>query len=174
MDEVAAAVGVTKPLLYNYFGNKDGLVLAVLEPAADGLLSTVTDAVEAAGTPPEALQAGIQAFFAFVEADREAWQILFDETLPASGAVAAAVARERERLTQTVVAALMARLPESARQEVEGLSVALLGAAEALARWWINHGGDMPAAQAAHLLITTVQPGLRQRAGRPIPEPEHR
>jgi AcrR family transcriptional regulator len=25
MDEVAAAVGVTKPLLYNYFGNKERL-----------------------------------------------------------------------------------------------------------------------------------------------------
>ena len=32
MDEVAAAVGVTKPLLYTYFGNKDRLYLACMRP----------------------------------------------------------------------------------------------------------------------------------------------
>src|SRR5580692_9416422 len=39
MDEVAAAVGVTKPLLYNYFGNKERLYLACMEPAGDALLA---------------------------------------------------------------------------------------------------------------------------------------
>ena len=32
MDEVAAAVGVTKPLLYTYFGNKEPLFLACMQP----------------------------------------------------------------------------------------------------------------------------------------------
>ena len=38
MDEVAAAVGVTKPLLYNYFGNKERLYIACMERAGDALL----------------------------------------------------------------------------------------------------------------------------------------
>ncbi len=37
MDEVAAEVGVTKPLLYNYFGNKERLFLACVERGADAL-----------------------------------------------------------------------------------------------------------------------------------------
>ena len=40
MDEVAAAVGVTKPLLYNYFGNKEQLFLACMKPAADALVES--------------------------------------------------------------------------------------------------------------------------------------
>ena len=45
MDQVAAAVGVTKPLLYNYFGNKEQLFLACMKPAADALTEHVVSAV---------------------------------------------------------------------------------------------------------------------------------
>ena len=41
MDEIATAVGVTKPLLYNYFGNKERLYIACMERAGDSLTRTV-------------------------------------------------------------------------------------------------------------------------------------
>jgi AcrR family transcriptional regulator len=170
MDEVAAAVGVTKPLLYTYFGNKDRLYLACMRPAGDALLETILAAIEATSTPPEALRAGMQAFFAFIDADRSAWRVLFDETLPAGGTVARGVLEYRERLEGLVTAALLEQIPPGrggtrARAEVAALSAALLGAAEALGRWWLRTGA-IPAAEAAELLIATVEPGLRERAAR--------
>jgi AcrR family transcriptional regulator len=158
MDAVAAEIGVTKPLLYTYFGNKEGLYLACLEPAAEALVDTVARAVQGADDAAEALRAGVHAFFAFVAADRAAWRVLFDATLPAG-------AEQRDRLTSLVAAAQLERLPparrERARAEVEALSAALLGAAEALARWWLRTDA-MPARDAAELLIRTVEPGLRR------------
>jgi len=47
--------------------------------------------------------------------------------------------------------------------EVEALSTAVMGAAEALARWWLRSGEPIPAEDAAELLIATVVPGLRAR-----------
>lgn len=167
MDEVAAAVGVTKPLLYNYFGNKERLYLACLERAGDALLATVVDAVGAARGPDEALRAGVRAFFAFLDADRDAWRVHFAETLPASGEVAGQVEAYRERLTALVATALLQQLPAGrrlrARIEVEALSTAVMGAAEALGRWWLRTEA-LPAADTAELLITTVEPGLRERS----------
>jgi AcrR family transcriptional regulator len=157
MDEVASAVGVTKPLLYNYFGNKERLYLACMQPAGEALTGAIVAAVQEAETPAEALRNGIHAFFAFLDSDREAWRVLFDETLPASGDVARHVAEYRDRLASLVTAALRERNPEPA---VEPLSVALLGAAEALGRWWLRTEA-MPAAKAADLLIRTLEPGLR-------------
>jgi AcrR family transcriptional regulator len=173
MDEVAAAVGVTKPLLYTYFGNKDRLYLACMRPAGDALLETVVTAIERTRTPPEALRAGLQAFFAFIDADRSAWRVLFDETLPAGGEVARGVLEYRERLEGLVTAALLDQIPPGrggrrARAEVAALSAALLGAAEALGRWWLRSDA-IPAAEAAELLIATVEPGLRERAARRSP-----
>src|SRR4051794_9722450 len=84
MDEVAAAVGVTKPLLYNYFGNKERLYAACMAPAAEALADAIVGAVRSAETPAEAMAAGIRAFFAFLDADREGWRVLFDETNPST------------------------------------------------------------------------------------------
>ena len=84
MDEIAASVGVTKPLLYNYFGNKEQLYIACMERAGDSLTATVAEAVAASANPGEALGAGVRAFFAFLDSDRAAWAVLFDETLPAA------------------------------------------------------------------------------------------
>src|SRR5688572_7638823 len=80
MDDVAAAVGVTKPLLYTYFGNKDRLFAACMEPAGETLVATVMAAVTEADGPAEALRLGLHAFFAFVDEDRDSWRVLFDET----------------------------------------------------------------------------------------------
>jgi AcrR family transcriptional regulator len=171
MDDVAAAVGVTKPLLYTYFGNKERLYLDCMRPAAEALIATVGDAVAAAADPADALARGTRAWFAFIEADREAWRVLFDGTLPASGEVGARVAEYRERLAEGIAANLLARIPARRRTraaaEVEALSTAILGASEALGRWWLRTGA-MPAADTADLLIETIEPGLRARTGAPL------
>ena len=69
MDEVAAEVGVTKPLLYNYFGNKERLYIACMERAGDALSATIVGARSPTSTPDEALRAGVHAFFAFLDSD---------------------------------------------------------------------------------------------------------
>jgi AcrR family transcriptional regulator len=167
MDDVAGAIGVTKPLLYNYFGNKERLYLACMQPAAEALMKTVLDAVTPTRTPADALDAGLRAFFAFLAADRDAWRVLFDETLPASGEVARRVVQYREQITELVARALLAQLPGSpsprAQRDVSALSTAVLGAAEALGRWWLRTDAIAPDA-AAELLISTLGPGLRERA----------
>lgn len=170
MDEVAAAVGVTKPLLYNYFGNKERLYLACLEQAGDALVATVVAAVDQAAEPGDALGLGVRAFFAFVESDRATWQVLFDETLPAGGEIAARVGEYRTRITDLVAGSLLMQMPadrrDRARIEIEALSTALLGAAESLARWWLRTEA-VSAAEAADLLIATVEPGLRRTSSVP-------
>lgn len=169
MDDVAARVGVTKPLLYAYFGNKDRLYTACMEPAGDALVAAVGAAVGAASGPADALRDGLRAFFAFVEADRDAWRVLFDETLPAGGEIALRVSEYRERLLGLIAESQLALLPVRPRArgvaETEGLAAALLGACEALARWWLRTGA-ISSSEAAELLITTVEPGLRSYAER--------
>jgi AcrR family transcriptional regulator len=174
MDEIAAAVGVTKPLLYNYFGNKEQLYIACMERSGDALTKTIAEAVTATASPGEATAAGVRAFFAFLDSDRAAWAVLFDETLPQSGDVADRVAEYRGQILGMVSGTLLAQLPErgrdAARVEVEALSTALLGAAEALARWWLRTEA-LSAEAAAELLIATVEPGIRARSASPQASP---
>jgi len=166
MDEIAAAIGVTKPLLYNYFGNKERLYIACMERAGNALIATIAEAVRETENPGDALGAGVRAFFSFLDTDRSAWAVLFDETLPQAGEVFERVAAYRGQILDLVSASLLAQLPmrrrEAAKVEVEALSTALLGASEALARWWLRTEA-ITAEDAAALLVSTVEPGLRDR-----------
>lgn len=167
MDEIAASVGVTKPLLYNYFGNKEQLYIACMERAGDSLTKTVAEAVADSANPGEALGAGVRAFFQFLDSDRAAWAVLFDETLPRGGEIADRVGDYRGVIVELVSGSLLSQLPQDRRDavrvEFEALSTALLGAAEALARWWLRTE-EIGAGEAAELLISTIEPGLRARA----------
>ncbi len=166
MDEVATRVGVTKPLLYNYFGNKEGLYTACMERAGDALSATIAAAVASTRTPDEALAAGVHAFFAFLDSERAAWAVLFDETLPRAGESAERVGEYRSRILDLVTGSILGQVPAemqaAARLEIEALSEALLGAAEALAHWWLRTEA-VSAQEAADLLIATIEPGLRAR-----------
>src|SRR6195952_640298 len=141
MEEIAAAVGVTKPLLYNYSGNKERLYIACMERAGDSLTKTVGEAIAGTASPGDALGASVRAFFDFLDSDRAAWAVLFDETLPVAGEVADRVASYRDQIKALVSETLPPQPPAArrpaARVEIEALSAALLGAAEALARWWL-------------------------------------
>ena len=100
--------------------------------------------------------------------------MLFDETLPAGGEVARGVLEYRARLEDLVLAALLAQIPRGrggrrARAEVAALSAALLGAAEALGRWWLRTGA-IPADEAAELLDRH----RRTRPARARRRPDHR
>lgn len=170
MDDVAAAVGVTKPLLYNYFGNKERLYLACLGRTADALLAGLTEAFAQAADPGEGLRAAVRAFFAFVEADRASWQVLYDETLPTGGEIAEHIDAYRERATALVGLALTQLQPAPDPALVPGMAHALLGAVESLSRWWLRDGaGVVPAQETADAFIALVRPGLarpvRRRAG---------
>src|ERR1700710_581820 len=174
MDEIAASVGVTKPLLYNYFGNKEQLYITCMERAGDSLTATVATAVGATASPGDALGAGVRSFFSFLDSDRAAWAVLFDETLPRGGELAERVADYRGRIVELVSGSMLAQLPQekrdAARIEIEALSTALLGAAEALARGWLRTE-EISANDAAELLISTIEPGLRARSASPTSQP---
>ena len=159
MDAVAAAVGVTKPLLYNYFGNKEKLYLACLGRTGDSLLEAVGEAFAEAANPGDAMKDGLRAFFAFVEADRGQWQVLYDETLPAGGEIARGVGGYRDRLTE-MTARRRERLSPSAPAEDEAIAHALLGGAESLVRWWLRTDA-MPSAEVADAVHRNRRAGAR-------------
>ncbi len=168
MDEIAAAVGVTKPLIYNYFGNKESLYIACMERSGDALVEAISTAVAGSEDPSGAFESGVRAFFSFLDTDRAAWAVLFDETLPHGGEVIERVSVYRRQLLDFVSASTLARMPEKARRskavrsEVEAVSTAIIGAAESLARWWLATE-SMSASDVAELLISTVEPGLLAR-----------
>jgi AcrR family transcriptional regulator len=141
MDEIAALAHVSKPMLYTYFGSKEGLYLAYLGRTGRELLERL---VRAASDEPDQLallRARISEFLAFVEEHRNGWTVLFREAV-ASQPVAEEVANLRAQIAETVrrmideVVGTQISLPHSAS---DAIAHAIVGAGESLANWWLDH-----------------------------------
>src|SRR4051812_50211028 len=81
MDEIAEGAGVTKPVLYQHFPSKRALYVELLEDTGRQLLSTLADAVAAAGTLRERVELGFRAYFRFAIGNRSAFLFLLGTSL---------------------------------------------------------------------------------------------
>jgi AcrR family transcriptional regulator len=79
LDDVAAAAGVTKPILYRHFDDKTALYLALLARHREDL-GTFAGAIPAAGTLEQRLRAVLEVWLAYVETHAYAWKMLFRDT----------------------------------------------------------------------------------------------
>ncbi|MGH2923027.1 MAG: TetR/AcrR family transcriptional regulator, partial [Solirubrobacterales bacterium] len=72
LDEIAAAAGVTKPIVYRHFDSKRDLYLALLDRHRDDLSGFVAT-MPAEGTTEERLGAVLEIWLDYVEARSYAW-----------------------------------------------------------------------------------------------------
>jgi AcrR family transcriptional regulator len=75
MDEIASEAGITKPVLYRHFGDKDGLYEALTERYVDELKTALKPATKAS-EPRDRLAAAIDAYLAYVEREPERYRFL--------------------------------------------------------------------------------------------------
>src|SRR5436305_9917049 len=66
MDEIAEQAGISKPMLYHYFGSKEGLYVAYVRQQGDALLAGMRGAAELDESPAARLWAGTLAFLGYV------------------------------------------------------------------------------------------------------------
>lgn len=77
MDDIAAAAGVTKPVLYQHFASKRALFVEVLEDVGGQLLASLDIATSTATTGRDRVEAGFAAYFRFVTENEPAFRVLF-------------------------------------------------------------------------------------------------
>jgi AcrR family transcriptional regulator len=144
MDEISEVAGVSKPMIYAYLGSKEDLFGQCIRREATRLLESVTKGIRAELPPDMQLWHGLGAFFRFVGAHRESWRVLHRQANSQGGPFSDEVVAMRNRAIE-LVAALLVRtatkrgLDEQATRATEALAAALVGSAESLADWWLDH-----------------------------------
>src|SRR3954453_11721651 len=102
VDAIAQGAEISKPMLYAYFGSKEGLYRACMQRSGSGLADALDEAAASASEPDQRLWAGLLAFFTFVEQEPEAWAILAGEPGAGGGALAVDGAEARRKIAATV------------------------------------------------------------------------
>jgi AcrR family transcriptional regulator len=155
MDEIAELAGVSKPMLYAYFGSKEGLYLAYVERAGRELLDRLAGAIARGGPPASRLRAPIVEFLAFVEEHGDGWRVLFREAA-SRRPLAEQVAQLRERIAETIRRTIDSSHLEYPRLASDAIAHAIVGAGESLANWWLEHP-EIPRDQVAAWYLSVVQ-----------------
>lgn len=165
MDDIAARVGVTKPMLYEYFGSKDGLLRACLGRARQQLHEQTVAAAGGGGEPREVMARAVRAFFDFVDEHAAAWAVLQAESMVTTGPGAREI-EEIRRQQSDYTQALLASLPGAealAPIELAARAEMVTGACERVAVWRTAHAGDeapISAERATELVMAALWPGL--------------
>jgi AcrR family transcriptional regulator len=156
MEELARRAGVTKPVVYELFGSKDGLFRACLERSAERLATVVAEAVRAESEPEARVRAGGLAFLRFAADNRVAWELMME------GRFSDAAIEVRRRQAALVHELLLEKAPPDADpRELELAAHAVNSAYEGVAHWMWEHP-DVPIERLADWTARLLLPGLRR------------
>lgn len=141
MDRIAELAGVSKPMLYAYFGSKEGLYAAYIERNGRELVRRVVSADRSDAEQTARLRAVIGEFLGFVEERRDGWTVLFHE-VNASRPLVELVTQLRGQVVAEIASMLeagTASWPGLEPPACDGVAHAIVGAGESLANWWLEH-----------------------------------
>ena len=142
MVAIAARAGISKPLIYQYFGSKDGLYLACLHSVSGDLLARLEEAELDVDDSVGSRIHPLRAVFEALEPQPVAWRMLFDPSMPSSGEIASAAQSYRARMTD-IAASGSARFLQArgitSEKDAAALSTVWMGVVNSLVEWWLDH-----------------------------------
>ncbi|MBS1677608.1 MAG: TetR/AcrR family transcriptional regulator [Actinobacteria bacterium] len=175
VEDIVAAVGVTKPMLYRHFESKRELCIRLLQRYRDELIAAAlthfsgdeaglgSRSGRSVDKDDDRLSRMIDAWLAWVEAHPDAVRLLF---VPISGddEVVRVQSELHTRQRDSQSALLREFEPGLSEADAEPLAEITRAGLAAVALWWLAHP-DRPRADARRALLTMVD-GILSRYGR--------
>jgi AcrR family transcriptional regulator len=167
MKELASAAKVSEALFYGHFASKQALYEALLAQQSAQLithLSGATEADEGLAEDGTLFRLGVDAILAFVEAEPDAWRLLFRDA-PADRTAAKAQQQAQKMTTQAIAKLLAERCEFQLRDDmppdaaIHAMAALLSGALDGLAGWWLDHR-EVARDQVVALMMDVVWTGL--------------
>jgi AcrR family transcriptional regulator len=167
IEVIAKIAGVSRPIVYDHFGDKEGVYIACLRRARGELEEMILAAVAGASTPREMVERGTDAYFEFVERRGQRWAVLFGGVELAGGA-SEEIAELRFATVARIRDLIAAIAPDADEPAVDAYAHAISGSSEQVAKWW-RANPELTRAQVVELQVSFAWDGL----SRLLPE-QHR
>ncbi|MGQ0632710.1 MAG: TetR/AcrR family transcriptional regulator [Sporichthyaceae bacterium] len=155
MDDIAARVGVSKPMLYHYYGSKERLFLACLRRARTSMREAILEGAGVTDSPEVQLYSAFVAWFTFIDAHPAIWTMVIDEGLFEFGAAADEVEAIRDEHMELIAVLIAAHSPPGHigdPAEIEVIAAAVAGVGERVTRFRTRNPDLTPERTARHLM----------------------
>ena len=166
LELIAQRAGVTKPIIYEHFGSKEGLHAAIVEREMDELVDRVSEAMSE-GSARERFEGAVVEFLNYVEAEPAGFAVLTGETPVAPARPG--MTRVIDQLTLRVGAIFSRELARAGydRKSAPLYATALLGMVTQVGRWWASEGSAFSRDHVVRHLVALGWMGLRHLPKRP-------
>ncbi|MFS8478784.1 MAG: TetR/AcrR family transcriptional regulator [Micromonosporaceae bacterium] len=151
IEEVAARAKVSKPVVYEHFGGKEGLYAVVVDREVRALLDRVTSALTA-GHPRELLEQAALALLDYIEEETDGFRVLVRESPvgSSSGSFSSILNDVAHQVEHILGAEFKTRGYDP---KLAGLySQALVGMVALTGRWWLEVRRPRKRVVATHLV----------------------
>jgi AcrR family transcriptional regulator len=151
VEEIAAKAGVSKPVVYEHFGGKEGLYAVVVDREMQQLLDMVTGALTG-GHPRELLEEAAFALLDYIEQSTDGFRILVRDSPVAqsTGSFASLISDIATQVEHILVAEFKQRGYEPKHAPL--YSQMLVGMVALTGQWWLDVRKPRKADVAAHLV----------------------
>lgn len=159
MNDIAEAAGVTKPVLYQHFRSKRELFGELLSDCGSALQEAITKAVAMAQTSHEMVELGFHAYFHYVAAHRDAFNLFYGIGSARDDEFAVLVEQVENTLAELVAGFI----------EIDGLTIeqrrllghGIVGMIEGASTHWLKQAGEPDPGELAAQLADLAWRGLR-------------
>jgi AcrR family transcriptional regulator len=158
--EIAAAAGITKPVLYRHFTDRADLQRAVGQQAAEMLLSRMAPELDPAREPARLIRGVIDAFLAGIEDEPQLWRFVVHHPIERTpGAEVVEDARERIARTLAMIIGERVRALGLDSGGAEAWAQGLVGMVQSAGDWWLERR-TMSRAALTDYLTTLIWGGV--------------
>ncbi len=141
MEAMAARAHVTKPILYRYFGGRAGLSQAIVEHFAAELEGELYSAFVSTNDDLKRLEVSVDAYFQFIERDRNVYRFLVQRAGPEASAAQRVIDNFVHTMGRSVAEVMRGPLERAGRSTI-GVDVwgqGIVGLINATGDWWLDH-----------------------------------
>ncbi|MDF9875255.1 TetR/AcrR family transcriptional regulator [Cellulosimicrobium cellulans] len=156
MDEIAAASGTSKSIIYRYFDDKTGLQVALGSAVVGQMHDALTQAAESAETPKRALRAMVGVYLEMIESSPNVYYFVTRTSavagteepaaqLAASGITTGTAGASRAPLAAfldsviELVAEPFARVTDVSSADAAAWAAGAVGFVRGAGEWWLGH-----------------------------------
>ncbi|WP_420810652.1 TetR family transcriptional regulator [Jiangella asiatica] len=152
IEEISARAGVSKPVVYEHFGGKEGLYAVVVDREMEGLLDRITTALGSATHPRVVLERAALALLDYIEMSTDGFRILVRDSPVAhsTGGFASLISDAASQVEYILAAEFKAR--GFATKHAPMYAQMLVGMVALTGQWWLEVRSPKKADVAAHLV----------------------
>jgi AcrR family transcriptional regulator len=173
IEEIANHAGVSKPVVYEHFGGKEGLYAVVVDREVQRLLARITNSLSTDLHPRQHLAQAANALLSYIEDEPHGFRILVRDSPVAqtSGTFASLIVDVTSQVEHVLGAEFERRGYDPATAPI--YAQALVGMVALVGQWWLDARQPSREQVAAHL-VNLAWNGLSRLDPAPLTRPTQR